>query len=323
MKSRPKSEPRGARPGDLPAMRSVAAAALHLDQDGAELVDLLWDGPDTAPPLRVVAESDGEVVGVALGSLSTAGTGGGLRGHVNLIAVAPAAQGRGHGRALLAALERRLLDSGAETLVVRGSTPAYAWPGIDPRYTAAVCLAEAAGYERTREAVNMTVDLATAPLDTAEQERLLTAQGLTIRPLTGRDQPGFGEWMRGWGGSWQAEAALALARPTGSVHVAVRETDGGTEYLGFACQGSNRRSWFGPMGTEESLRGRGVGAVLLRRCLADQRAAGLTSAEIGWTGPLRFYSRTVGAAVGRVFWLYAKEPGEASRHARTEGRTQS
>ncbi len=296
---------REARAEDLPAMRAVAAAALHLDDDGGDLVDLLWGAPDTAPPLRVVALLDGEVAGLALGSLGSAGDQ--VRGHVNLLAVAPAAQGGGHGRALLEALEQRLRDAGARTLAVRGSTPAYAWPGIDPRYTAAVCLAESAGYERTREAVNMTVDLATAALDTAADEARLTAKGLTIRLLTPGDEPGFGDWMRGWGGSWQAEAELALARPSGSVHIAVREEDGRTEYLGFACQGSNRRSWFGPMGTEESLRGQGVGAVLLRRCLADQRAAGLATAQVGWTGPIRFYSRTVGASIGRVFWLYAKD----------------
>jgi mycothiol synthase len=300
-----KSEVRDARAEDLPAMRAVAAGALHLDEDGAELVDLLWGSTDTRPALRILAELDGEVVGLALGSLSTLKDQ--VRGHLNLLAVAPAHQGQGYGRALLEALEQRLRDCDARTLAVRGSTPAYAWPGIDPRYTAAVCLAESAGYERTREAVNMVVDLATAPLDTEKDEQRLTEQGLTIRLLTRDDEPGFSDWMSGWGGTWHAEAALALARETGSVHIAVRGEGEHTEYLGFACQGSNRRSWFGPMGTEESLRGQGVGAVLLRRCLADQRAAGLPTAEVGWTGPIRFYARAVGATIGRLFWLYEKD----------------
>nr|WP_256862898.1 hypothetical protein [Microbispora sp. GKU 823] len=60
------------------------------------------------------------------------------------------------------------------------------------------------------------------------------------------------------------------------------------------------------MGTAEAARGLGVGRVLLRRCLADQAAAGQTSAQIGWVGPLRFYSRTVGARTERVFWLYRR-----------------
>ena len=51
----------------------------------------------------------------------------------------------------------------------------------------------------------------------------------------------------------------------------------------------------------------GLGRVLLRRCLADQRAAGQRTAQIGWVGPLRFYSRAVGARAERVFWLYGRE----------------
>jgi hypothetical protein len=47
--------------------------------------------------------------------------------------------------------------------------------------------------------------------------------------------------------------------------------------------------------------------VLLRRCLADQRAAGQRTAQIGWVGPLRFYARAVGARAERVFWLYGRE----------------
>jgi hypothetical protein len=47
--------------------------------------------------------------------------------------------------------------------------------------------------------------------------------------------------------------------------------------------------------------------VLLRRCLADQRAFGVTRAEIGWVGPVPFYSRAVGARIERVFFLYRKQ----------------
>ncbi|NUP67682.1 MAG: GNAT family N-acetyltransferase, partial [Nonomuraea sp.] len=74
----------------------------------------------------------------------------------------------------------------------------------------------------------------------------------------------------------------------------------------FAAWGA-RPAWFGPMGTAPDARGLGLGGVLLRRCLADQRAAGQASAQIGWVGPLRFYSRAVGARAERVFWLYRRD----------------
>ena len=77
--------------------------------------------------------------------------------------------------------------------------------------------------------------------------------------------------------------------------------------LGFAAYGSSRPSWFGPMGTTAAARGRGIGSVLLRRCLADQRANGYDTAQIGWVGPMPFYSTAVGARVERVFFLYRKQ----------------
>jgi mycothiol synthase len=80
----------------------------------------------------------------------------------------------------------------------------------------------------------------------------------------------------------------------------------GDSYLGFACHGGNRSTWFGPMGTLESERQHGIGTVLLRRCLADIKAAGPVSAQIGWTGPIHFYARAVGARIDRVFWSYRK-----------------
>ena len=44
-----------------------------------------------------------------------------------------------------------------------GNVPYFAWPGIDMRYTPAICLARASGYELARYAHNMAVPLATAP----------------------------------------------------------------------------------------------------------------------------------------------------------------
>ncbi|MFF4648555.1 GNAT family N-acetyltransferase [Streptomyces sp. NPDC001380] len=305
---------RTARRGDLPLLHGIAAEALRYDADAADVLDLLWQGTADRPDLRIVAEVDGRVAGFALGSLGPGpapapdGTAPPRVGHTNLLAVAADHRGRGHGRALLAGIEERLAAAGAGKLVIRGSAPHYAWPGIDIRYTPAVCLAESAGYERTADAFNMSTDLGAADLETGADERRLAAAGVRVRRLEAGDEPRFSAWMRSWGGTWQAEAATALTYDPPRCHVAVQGEGPEEEFVGFACHGVNRRTWFGPMGTAESQRGRGVGAVLLRRCLRDQRDAGLTGAEIGWTGPVGFYARTVGSRLDRVFRTYAKEP---------------
>ncbi|MFD9502820.1 GNAT family N-acetyltransferase [Streptomyces sp. NPDC060035] len=300
------SATRTARESDLPALRTIVRAALVHDCDAEHVLDLLWTQTSANPQLRILAEADGEPVGLALAAIRPATASAPTTGHTDLLAVHPRVQGRGIGRALLARSEGLLASAGADQLMIRGRPPYYAWPGIDIRYTRAVCLAESSGYTRGPEGLNMSVDLRTAPLATADDEARLAAEGVTVRRLAPADEIPFLAWMTQWGGSWDGEAARALTYDPPRGHVAVREGADGPAYVGFACHGVNRRSWFGPMGTESSERGLGVGTVLLRRCLADQRAAGLDEAEIGWTAPIHFYARGVDARLGRVFWTYSK-----------------
>lgn len=305
---------RQATPDDLPTLRTLARAALVHDPDAPAIVDLLWNA--AADGCRIVAEDSGgeaaqqaapTTLGFALGSLRPPRDGQPATGHVDLLVVAAGHRGRGIGRALLAEIERRLIAAGAARLRIRGNPPNYAWPGIDVRYTPAVCLADSAGYERLLDGANMVVDLAAAAgdglLDTDADERRLAALGVEIRRGGPEDEEPLREWVKGeFGGSWAAECTMALRHEPPTLHLAVR--DGA--FLGFAAHGAQRVPVFGPMGTDEAARGLGIGAVLLRRCLADQRDAGVAVAEIGWVGPVRFYSRAVGARLGRVFWAYEK-----------------
>ncbi|GIH65103.1 GNAT family N-acetyltransferase [Microbispora siamensis] len=288
-------------------LERLAAAALWADVDDAPLVVRRLADPPPERTWTVLATPGRE--GVVFTSIGADGS-----GHVDLIAVDPAARGRGIGRALVGAAEEWMRAYGATEARFAGNPPCYAWPGIDVRYTPAACLAESLGYERYRVAWNMTADLP-ARYDEAEHEAdlaKLAAAGVTVAAApTGEREAVVAfvreQWNDKW--AWEAEQATGL-------HYAYRDgayrdgayRDGAYrdgEILGFAAWGA-RPLWFGPMGTAEAARGLGVGRVLLRRCLADQAAAGQTSAQIGWVGPLRFYSRAVGARTERVFWLYRR-----------------
>jgi mycothiol synthase len=302
---------RGAQPQDLPELTRIAAFALRWDPDAARLPELLW--PAASPQYAVLAESAGVPVGFVLGSLGPvpADPAAERRGHVNLLALDPAFRRRGIGSALLAELESRLFAAGASAVLIGGATPVFAWPGVDVRYTAARCLAEARGYEPTRHAVNMTVELAAATaaglLATEADVQRLAREGITVRPLAEGDREPMSPWLASWGGTWAREALSTLGGEQVGSHVAV-QADGtpAARYVGFASHGVNRAGWFGPMGTDGELRNLGIGRVLLRLCLADVHAAGHATAEICWVGPVAFYARTVDAYVNRVFWLYRK-----------------
>jgi mycothiol synthase len=282
---------------DQARIQGICERSLDLEPDARDLPMILQASQQH---VSVVAEASGEILGVGYGSVGRQ-----PRGHVDLLAVVPAAAGRGVGRRLLAAIEDELRRRGVTELVLAANPPVYVWPGVDVRYTAMTCLAERAGYERFLEAVDMAVDLERVDLDLRASEKALAAAGVTVRRAKGSEADRVVDWLRAspWGQStWPDEAALALARESPGCHIACR----GAEYVGFACHGSNRRGWFGPMGTLPEEQGHGIGAVLLKRCLADMKSAGMPIARIGWVGPIRFYARSLGARVERVYWLYRK-----------------
>ncbi len=293
---------RPASPADGADIRALCTAALPLDPDAGELTGILQASP--GPRHALVSETAGKVTGIVCAALRQL-PGGGVRGHVDLLAVAPAARGTGTGAQLLAAAEEELRSGGAAEISLGQGPPVWLWPGVDPRYTAMVCLAERSGYRRCGEAVNMAVDLDSVPLDTGTDERRLAAAGIIVRRAATVEADGIAAWLRQgpWGDlPWPDEALLAFAGGPPRCRIAVRDGD----YLGFACYGCNRPTWFGPMGTLESERQHGIGTVLLKSCLADLRAAGHRSAQIGWTGPIHFYARAVAARIDRLFWSYEK-----------------
>ncbi|MEU2612439.1 GNAT family N-acetyltransferase [Micromonospora sp. NPDC007271] len=294
-------------PERLPAVVDLCRRALDLAEDAAEapaIVDALAArAAADRPVLTLGAVRGGELVGVLVGSVSQRDA---RLGHVDLLAVAPQERRRGVGRALLTGAERRLAGLGAAELLLAGNPPYYAWPGIDVRYTPAVCAALRLGYRQDRTAWNMTADLAAgspALRATDAAERRLADGGVTVRRAEPADLPALAAFARTtFGGAWDGELAGSLGRPNAGAHLA--ERDG--EILGFAAYGSSRPGWFGPMGTAPAAEGSGIGGVLLRRCLRDQAATGLDTAQIGWVGPVPFYANAAGARIERVFFLYRK-----------------
>jgi GNAT superfamily N-acetyltransferase len=97
---------------------------------------------------------------------------------------------------------------------------------------------------------------------------------------------------------WRRSAQNARNTDSASVHVARAEG----EVIGFAA------SWgggFGPIGVVEEHRGRGVGTVLLLRCLRDVRRRGHERAHIGWAN-VPFYAKAISAPITRVMWQMQK-----------------
>ncbi|MBE3576577.1 MAG: GNAT family N-acetyltransferase [Limnochordales bacterium] len=290
----------------LRELASLLRSALWLDMlTEAEVEGQVWGDPDFDPELQLGVEVDGGLVG-ALGGVVRQDRGTGTSvGYVKFVAVSPTYQRQGVGTSLLKRFEALLAARGVDTVRVSGSAPCYLWPGVDVCYTGAYCFFLKNGYTRYADAVNLRVDLATAPLDTEDDERFLASQGIVVRRMEPDDAEAVGNWIaRAFGDNWRWETMASLRRSPPAVFIAIQPSAAAEErVVGFAAYAGNRRNWFGPMGTDPRVRKLGIGRTLLRLCLRDLREQGYLEAQISWAGPVPFYARTVNARMDRVFYL--------------------
>ncbi|MEU6743660.1 GNAT family N-acetyltransferase [Streptosporangium sandarakinum] len=291
---------------DLPRVVHLCERELECDRDPGEIPRLLM----RREVLGYAAVREESVVGFLLGSTRQRRP---VDGSIDLLVVDRTARRRGIARALVAAAEHEFAALGCEHITVQGNPPYYVWPGIDISYTPAICFFEDLGYTRGRALVDMEVDLHAVPLDTEEEEERLRSRGIEIRRAVPEDRDVLHDWVAtgaGWPAVWAAEVVIPMDEGRGSCHVAL--TDG--KPIAFCAHGINQRHVVGPMATALEARGMGIGMLLMKRCLAEQRELGLRSSTLGWAGPLSLYSDKLDALITRCYWQYTKPLGEGNAH---------
>ena len=256
------------------------------------------DDASYRPDLMIAALQGEEPVGFLLGSIAEG------KGWIKAFLVRPDRQRQGICAAMFEHIERAFEEQGVQEIIVGWAPPRYLLPGVDISYTSAIVFLDRRGYQTTRETrVNKDVVIRDRDWSTADQENRLLEQGFTIRRGRAEDQSGLRHLCETHNSLvWAIETEMALQRDPITLFVAEQE---GT-ICAFAAHSVAGPIHFGPMLTAPHLRGAGIGSVLLKRCLRDWQNAGCERCEIVWAGPLSFYARTVGATMGRAFWVYGK-----------------
>lgn len=140
--------------------------------------------------------------------------------------------------------------------------------------------------------------------DDPEQEKKLNAEGIKIFRVLPPDIGKAVEFARTFGEGWANECLAGCTNHPASCFVAVKEK----KIIGFACYDATAKDFFGPTGVLSSERGKGIGMVLLKKCLCAMAAEGYAYAIIGGVDAARvFYEKAVNAVTieGSSPGLYA------------------
>ncbi len=122
----------------------------------------------------------------------------------------------------------------------------------------------------------------------------LAASGIEVRRARSREEEALVDWVgKSFSQGWASECRVAMTRIPPACFVALKQG----QLLGFACFEATNRGFFGPMGVQETHRGKGVGRALLLCALRAMAESGYEYAIIGEVGPVAFYERVVNATI--------------------------
>lgn len=275
--------------------------------------------PNFDPNGVLVAEQNGRALGfaVAMARRVPLGPDGDLEpgtGWISVFGVAPDAQRIGAGTALFDAAEGFLAASGHRRVEVAPYAPNYFWPGVDRHmYPGAQAFLRARGYRQLYEAVAMDKNLIgfSIPEDVLELKRAREAEGYEFVPLSPRYLRGLIEFNeRVFYPDWTRAMRETVLRRVAWDRTLLCVREGAV--LGFAQYGAYDHvpDRFGPFGVDESLRGTGLGKVLLYMTMEAIAAKGFHDTWFLWTGettPAGYLYHRAGFTVTRTFDIFARD----------------
>lgn len=205
---------------------------------------------------------------------------------ITLLAVDADYRRRKIGTEIVRALEEYFVSRDCTSTWVSSYAPNYFTPGVDVNaYPEALEFFKSLGYQELLRPLSMDANLVRLRTpDWVLQKESELAGKVTVECFRPELILPLLDWMKAeFPGDWQRFARESMTKITlGEFrpdNVWIAHEDG--KVLGY-CQHDNAGR-FGPFGVSASERGRGIGAILLFKCLHAMRAKGLHNAWFLWT----------------------------------------
>jgi mycothiol synthase len=267
------------------------------------LLEKTFGDADFNPDLTLIAIENGKILSFMQGLVREVEPNL-KRGWIKLFATDKNHRRQGLATMLLNSIEKFMKSQGIQTIRLLDCNPNYFQPGIDPRYTEAIVFAGRNGFKRFGDTSNLEVDLQNQQFETKKEEEKLARKYIFIRRSTKEDWHQVEALIINQFKPWLPEIKITYQNDPISLHIA--EYKGKIEAFSAYDANNLNTGWFGPMGTNLVLRGKGIGGILLKRCLNDINKQGHKVSIIPWVGPIPFYLHYANAKLTRVFWRYEK-----------------
>jgi GNAT superfamily N-acetyltransferase len=182
------------------------------------------------------------------------------------------------------------------------SPPGYWTPGVDLRHTSLIYFLKKHGFKQFSNRYNLIFDLHNLTIQPSIEKKGYNFERIT--PENFEDLFNFVHQHFSLG-AWPEETKLSYKINPPSTFVAKNSAN---KIVGWASHSIDFPGTFGPTGVLKTLRGIGIGGELLKWCMWDMKQSGLKECVIRWVmgDTIKFYSKTLGAYIGQVFYTMAK-----------------
>ncbi len=266
-------------------------------------IEKTFDDPDYNKNLNFSFTKKGEILGFLTGVIRN--TKHGKEGYIKLLVVKKEKRRQGIGRKLYKEAEDIFIKERIHKIHVYDVPSSYFTPGIDVRSVPAHFFVKKMGFRYSSETANMIVDLIHQNFQTYREEENLADKGIYISRADKFDKKSVLDFIDSNFPGWVYEVDKSFEVSPACLHMARHE--GKIEaFSAYSCS-NTATGWFGPMGTHKNLRNRGVGKILLKRCMNDLKEKGFSASIIPWIGPEAFYAESVNAKIHRRFLQYEKQ----------------